>query len=350
MPEPELNQTSQTDTDSEPLILVVDDDMGILKAVERTLRKSPVTVILANSSKEAINILSEKNIAVVISDYMMPGMNGLELLSLIRQRWPKSVGIMMTACEDIRVAADAVNRHLVNSFITKPWETAALRRSVLDAVKAYNQKAEAPEEDTAMFSEIEQQASAAAFSLARAVDARDRYTHRHSERVSAYAQSLGRALGLSENLVEDLRIGGLLHDLGKIGVPDGVLLKPGRLTDEEYQAIKRHPTIGASIIEPISFSENIRDIIRYHHENHDGTGYPDRLIGNEIPLLARVIHVIDAYEAMSANRVYRGARDSEWIVGEFLRCRGSQFNPDITDVFLNELAADHFVDKSEEKE
>ncbi len=323
-------------------VLVVDDDQGILHAVERTLRSLPVNVLMADSPAKAIGILNETQIAVVLSDYMMPGMNGLEFLSLVRNRWPDTVGVMMTACDDIRVAADAVNKRLVFAFITKPWETKALRQSLMDAVEKYRNNLSQREglEGSAaksLSTEIQKRAFAAAFSLARAVDARDSYTRMHSEKVAAYSQVIGRALGLGEGELEELRIGGLLHDLGKIGISDGVLLKPGRLSKEEYDAVKKHPTIGASIVEPIEFSDNIKNIIIQHHENHDGTGYPGGLGGDEISQLARIVHVVDAYEAMSANRVYRDARESGWIVNEFIRCRGTQFDPYITDVFLGEL-------------
>jgi uncharacterized domain HDIG len=173
--------------------------------------------------------------------------------------------------------------------------------------------------------------------LALAVDARDKYTHRHSENVSALAMELGRALGLDDAAIEELRIGGLLHDVGKIGVPDSILLKPDRLTDDEYKAIQAHPVIGVSIIEPISFPWNIEAIIRQHHENHDGSGYPDGIRGEDIVLSARIVHVVDAYEAMKANRVYREARSPEWIENEFIRYRGTQFDPNVDDVFLKEL-------------
>jgi putative nucleotidyltransferase with HDIG domain len=328
--------------ESLPVVLIVDDDPGILKAVERTLRKLPIDVVAANGPDQAIEVLSQGSVSVMVSDYMMPGMNGLELLTLMRQKWPRTVGIMMTACEDIRVAAEAVNRRLVHAFLTKPWETKALREAVSDAVALHHRQSSGADDllarNLSLSREIDAQASAAAFSLARAVDARDPYTHRHSEKVSAFALALGRSLKLDDEQMEELRIGGLLHDLGKIGVSDGILLKPGRLTAEEYQAIQRHPKIGASIIEPIHFSANIRLIIRQHHENHDGSGYPDGLSGDRIHLLARIVHVVDAYEAMSANRVYRTARSADWIVEEFTRCRGQQFDPQLTDVFLEELA------------
>lgn len=320
-----------------PLVVVVDDDDGILKAVDRTLRKLNVEIVLAHGPAEALRLLSERQAAVVMSDYMMPGMNGIELLSLVRQKWPSTIGIMMTACEDIRIAADAVNRHLVNAFITKPWDTNVLRQAVNDAVETNLRNHAEPSARASVAKELELQASNAAFSLARAVDARDRYTHSHSEKVAVFGIFIGRLLGLDSGVLEDMRIGGLLHDLGKIGVSDGVLLKAGRLTDEEYKAIRLHPVIGTQIIEPIPFSELIRGIVRYHHENHDGSGYPDGIAGADIPLPSRIIHVVDAYEAMSANRIYRSALPRERIIAEFERCRGTQFDPDVTDIFLRAL-------------
>ncbi len=329
--------------DDDPIVLIVDDEEAILLAVRRQLRRSKVKVVAAISPSEAISVLSQQDVAVMISDYMMPGMNGLELLALVRRRWPKVVGIMMTACDDIRVAADAVNRNLVKAFITKPWDSEVLRRSVEDGVRNHKVLMDGGGDDAggsqALAREIELQATSAAFALARAVDARDEYTHRHSEKVALYAVALGKAMGLPDLVLEDLRIGGLLHDLGKIGVPDQILLKPGKLTDEEYAVIKRHPQVGASIVEPMKFSENIHGIIRHHHENYDGTGYPDGLGGGEILLPARIVHLVDAYEAMTSNRVYRDACDSEYIRKEFLRCRASQFDPQVTDAFVVELEA-----------
>jgi putative nucleotidyltransferase with HDIG domain len=259
----------------------------------------------------------------------------------VRQNWPATVGIMMTACGDIQVAADVVNRRLVNYFISKPWDGKLFVTLVKEAVDVHRALEKNPggtfQVDATLLRNIREQASKAAFSLARAVDARDQYTHRHSENVSALAVELGRALGLDDVAIEELRIGGLLHDVGKIGVSDSILLKPDRLTEEEYAAIKAHPVIGVSIIEPISFPWNIEAIIRQHHENYDGSGYPDGIRGEDIVLSARIIHVVDAYEAMKADRVYRKARTSEWIESEFTRCRGTQFDPNVDDVFLKEL-------------
>jgi putative nucleotidyltransferase with HDIG domain len=318
-------------------VLAVDDDPGILDALRRVLRIPGVELHLAHGPMEAMGKMQEIQAAVVISDHMMPVMTGVELLSLIRQNWPATVCIMMTACEDMRVAQDVINRQLVHFFVTKPWDSRALRELVQKALRVHEDlRAAAGPRAADLQKDIRENAGKAAFSLARAVDARDNYTRRHSENVAAYAQVVGRAMKLGPHQLEELRIGGLLHDVGKIGISDGILLKPGRLTEEEFQVIRQHPTIGESIVEPIAFPWNIAAIVGQHHENYDGSGYPRGLAQDQIVLSAHIIHVVDAYEAMSANRVYRTAREPSWILAEFNRCRGSQFSPAVVDVFLAE--------------
>jgi len=331
-----------------PVVLVVDDEAPIRQALRRLLRRFPIEVVTTGSPHEAITILTEREVAVVVTDYMMPGMNGLELLTLIRQRWPKVIGIMITACSDVRLAAEAVNQRLIRAFITKPWDLTELREQIMDAIRATKARTEAEEDELlirmSMARDVEKKAGAAAFSLARAMDARDPYTCRHSENVSVLAKRVAEAMDLSDEVIEDLRIGGLLHDIGKIGVSDAVLLKEGRLSDEEYAAIKRHPQIGASIIEPLQFSPGIAAIIAQHHENCDGSGYPLGIKEDAIKFPARIVHVVDAYEAMASDRVYRRALQPELIIEQFQRFKGTQFDPAVTAIFLG-LLAEGAVDK-----
>jgi putative nucleotidyltransferase with HDIG domain len=175
--------------------------------------------------------------------------------------------------------------------------------------------------------------------MARALDARDPYTAGHSDRVSEYSLAIARVLGCPPGEIEILRIGARLHDIGKIGVPDGVLQKPGRLTEEEFDLIKQHPEIGRRILENVSRFREYLPIIELHHENFDGSGYPHRLRGEEVPLLARIVHVADAYDAMTSDRAYR-SRLAESRVREILReCAGTQFDPVIVAAFLRILEA-----------
>jgi putative nucleotidyltransferase with HDIG domain len=162
--------------------------------------------------------------------------------------------------------------------------------------------------------------------LAVAVDAKDPYTHGHSQRVAAYAVRVARQLGLDERLMPQIEMGGLLHDVGKIGVPDHVLLKPGKLDDAEFAMIKRHTEIGHEILRPVGFEPLVTDIVRHHHERMNGRGYPDGLNGESIPLVARIVCVCDAYDTMTSERAYQRSRGHEGAVAELRKWAGEQFD------------------------
>ena len=172
-------------------------------------------------------------------------------------------------------------------------------------------------------------------SLVNALEAKDLYTGKHSERVTLYATNVGEILGCSSAQLESLRTVGYLHDIGKIGVRDSILNKPGPLTTEEYEIVKKHPVIGESIVSELGLSPEERSIVRHHHERWDGAGYPDGLSGTRIPLLARVVSVADAFDAMTSKRAYRQAMSVDESVGELLKNRSRQFDPDIVDAFID---------------
>lgn len=172
------------------------------------------------------------------------------------------------------------------------------------------------------------------FSIANAVEARDRNTGKHSFRVAEYAVSIARELGFNEKELDALHKTGLLHDIGKIGVPDSILNKPARLTDEEYAIMKTHVDIGGEILKDFTLVERVAEGAKFHHERYDGKGYPNGLKGEEIPLNARIIGIADAFDAMTANRVYRKALDMEQVVAELKRCSGTQFDPGLVEIML----------------
>lgn len=176
--------------------------------------------------------------------------------------------------------------------------------------------------------------------LAAAVDAKDAYTHAHSRNVSDLSLYLARAMGLPESQVEDIALGALLHDIGKIGVSDEVLRKPGRLNEDEWNEIKSHCEIGYTILDGIEGAEHIREMVLYHHERPDGTGYPKQLRGNDIPLAARIIGVADAFDSMTAERVYQKPRSPEQAITEILRLRGQQFDADVVDALCHLMVYD----------
>jgi len=185
--------------------------------------------------------------------------------------------------------------------------------------------------------ELEKERLASIEILRRSVDAKDTYTRGHSDRVSEYAVLIGEKLGLSKEDLQVLKIGGLFHDIGKIGIPDKILLKEGKLTDEEYNEIKTHPSIGAHILENSTIFEEMIPIVLGHHERFDGFGYPQKLKGENIPLMARIVAVADTFDAMTSKRSYRNSLPLDVVKSEFERCKSSQFDPNIADIFLDIL-------------
>lgn len=168
----------------------------------------------------------------------------------------------------------------------------------------------------------------------------------HSDRVSEYSVLIGKYMGLSEDDLKTLRIGGLFHDVGKIGVPDSILLKTDKLTDDEYSEIKNHPTIGAHILSTATIFQELIPIVKHHHEKYDGTGYPSKLAGENIPLFARIAAVADTFDAMTSKRTYRNALPLDVVTSEIERCKGTQFDPHIADVFLD-ILKNHYDEISE---
>lgn len=168
----------------------------------------------------------------------------------------------------------------------------------------------------------------------------------HSDRVSEYSVLIGKYMGLPEDDLKTLRIGGLFHDVGKIGVPDSILLKTDKLTDDEYSEIKNHPTIGAHILSTATIFQDLIPIVKHHHEKYDGTGYPSKLAGEDIPFFARIAAVADTFDAMTSKRTYRDALPLDVVIAEIERCKGTQFDPKIADVFLD-ILKNHYDEISE---
>ena len=177
--------------------------------------------------------------------------------------------------------------------------------------------------------------------LRQTVEAKDPYTRGHSDRVSEFSVLIGKKMGLDEATLHTLKIGGLFHDIGKIGIPDSILLKESKLSDDEYSQIKNHPSIGAHILGSAEIFKDIIPIVKHHHERYDGNGYPSRLKGEEIPYIARIAAVADTFDAMTSRRSYRGPIDIEHVKEEIKRCEGTQFDPQIAEVFLDILNNDY---------
>ena len=345
-------------------VLFVDDEAMVLKTLERLFRNEPVDVYTAPSAPEAFGLLEAAPIQVVVSDQHMPGTTGVHLLAQVRARYPDIVRIMLTGYTEMNIAVEAINEGEVYRLMTKPWNDEEMRATIRQALDTYEMRREIARlnlitqrqnrvleemnrnlehkvrERTKEVHEKHEELRTAYVStvraLAEAVDAKDAYTRGHSERVGIYASRIARELGCEAKFIERIYLAGLLHDIGKIGVPDAIITKPGRLTREEYDAMKRHPEIGARILEPVSFLSDVVPCVRHHHEWYDGSdrGYPDRLNGRGIPFPSRIILVADTVEAMTSDRPYRKALPIDTVIDEVNRYRGTQFDPEVALAFL----------------
>ena len=348
----------------EHTVLFVDDEVNILKAIKRLLRHEPMNVLTASRPQEALEMLESSDAQVVVSDQRMPEMSGVDLLSSIRERHSDMVRMMLTGYTEMNIAVEAINRGEIYRLITKPWNDDELKATLRQAfdhhdlkgeIKRLNQvtreqnfklqdmnkNLEAKVRERTLQLDLKNQELRTAYiqtigALAEAIDAKDSYTRGHSERVAVYASRIARRMSMHKDMIERVYFSGLLHDVGKIGIPDAIITKPARLTAEEYDEIKKHPEIGAKILEPVEFLSNVVPCVRHHHEWFDGSdrGYPDRLMGDKIPLPSRVILVADTVEAMTSDRPYRKALPIDTVVAELRKYSGSQFDPVVVDAFL----------------
>jgi len=331
----------------EDQILIVDDEKIICSVIAQRLTREGYSCVTAQNGKEAFECFCKRSFSLVISDIRMPEKDGLELLRLVKAVRPNMKFIIMTAYAEIGVAVEAM--HLgANDLLLKPFE---LELVVFSVKKALEQKKMEEElesyhknlkklvaERTAKLQEAYRTLKKAHWDsvkvLAEAIDAKDPYTRGHSDRVRQMSLQIANSLGFTEERMEVLEYGALLHDIGKIGIQDEILRKPGSLNAGEFQMIREHPLIGVKIVEGIEFFKDKIPMIRNHHEQFDGKGYPDGLAGEAIPLEARIIAVPDAFDAMASLRPHQKTRSLEDILTEMEQNRGRQFDPTILEIFL----------------
>lgn len=349
--------------DDRPTILLVDDEENVLNSLKRSLRRENYTILTATSGEEAMDIIRSNDISVVMTDERMPEMNGVEVLDNIREWSPQTFRIILTGYADLKAAIGSINRGEVHRFITKPWEEEDLKLVINDGIQRYNllmdnqrlhvvtmeQRNELKALNEQLEKKIRERTKELEANqitikknyfetiqaLAFAVDERDSYTHHHSKRVTEISLIIARDLGLSEQEQNRLRVAALLHDIGKIGIADHILLKPSKLTEEEFEEIKTHPSKGAKILEPIKEMSDVIPSIRHHHERFDGKGYPDGQRGLAIPTGARILAVSDAYDAMTSNRAYRSSLGHEKAIERLRENTGFQFDPTVVKSFFN---------------
>jgi putative two-component system response regulator len=324
-------------------ILIVDDEQSVRGVLRRALANCDYDLQEAVNGEEALHLLETGGADLVLSDLLMPRMTGMELLARAKSIDDTIGFIMLTGVGTMENAIEAL-RQQADDYLLKPFNIEEVRISVSRALRhrqllrenrAYQVDLEQRVEEQSR--KIERLLLEGLLIVASAVEARDGYTGEHVGRVTRYAVATGNRLGLDREALRALWMGAILHDVGKIGIPDNILKKPGPLTPEEFEVMRQHPLISAAIVERSSFLKPALPGILHHHERWDGRGYPYGLRGDSIPLHGRIISVADSFDAMTTQRPYREKRPPEVAVGELKRCVGTQFDRNIVEAFVDAM-------------
>ncbi|MBN2244057.1 MAG: response regulator [Acidobacteria bacterium] len=328
-------------------ILIVDDEPNVRSVLLSHFKNEGSDCCASPDAFDALAKIKNQRFSLVISDVMMPGMSGMELLRLVRKRDPETAFIMITGLADINTAVDSL-RIGASDFITKPFELPSVRRAVGRALerrrlliqnRRHQEELERKVQERTLelneaLYDIEESYKITLEALVMALDAREHETSAHSQRVREYTLTLARQFGLSHDDFVHLGRGALLHDVGKIGVRDSILLKPGKLTEAEWVEMKKHPQIGYEILQNIEFLSPAAEMVLCHQERWDGRGYPNGLKGTSIPIGARIFAVVDTLDAMTSDRPYRKALSFDVALDEIRAGSGTQFDPHVVEAFL----------------
>jgi putative nucleotidyltransferase with HDIG domain len=328
-------------------LLCVDDDKTILNAFERDLMGINIKLSLAHSAEEGLRKLEKEQFALVLTDLRMPGTDGITFLQKVAKKSPDTVRMLISGRADFSSAVDAINKAGLFSFIAKPWNTETLKETIESALAHYDILKENKRLTSALSEkcaelgfltinlekEVQARTTSMLLGMVNALDLRDTETHWHSKRVALYSHKLAEKLAISDKEMLDIERGALLHDVGKIGVSDTILLKPGKLTPQEWQEMRRHADYGYQIIKNIDFLGNARKLVWQHHERWDGKGYPKGLAGKDIYIGARIFAIIDTYDAITSDRPYRKAQSHQVACAEIEKMAGTQFDPEIVKIW-----------------
>ncbi|MHB9131876.1 MAG: HD-GYP domain-containing protein [Armatimonadota bacterium] len=316
---------------SEPIrILVVDDEEVVREPLTEALGWVGYSADGAGSVDEALEMLLRNEYDLLFCDLVMPGANGFTLMEVVRRQYPELAVIVLTGHATVELTQKAI--HLgAQDFIIKPFSVRELPFIVERNMERLRLEAQLREQRTEHLLIQTIQA------LTAAIEAKDPYTAGHSQKVAHLALLFAQALGLNDTDVFVLRLAGLMHDVGKIGIPEGILLKPDKLNEREWEIMKQHPVIGAEIVGQIGDLDFVSKVVRSHHERWDGTGYPDGLQGQTIPLLSRILYLSDAYDALTADRSYRTGMSHSQALTIIKRLTGSHFDGELVQVLEEEV-------------
>jgi len=324
--------------------LVVDDDESITRQLTKVLESMGYEVVAYTDAAKAAE---EKNFDIVLTDFMMPQLNGVELLGILKGANPAAVRLLLTAAGDFKVATEAVNQGEVFRLLGKPWTISELTSAVRQAVEHYHlvqenerlgrelgaKNAELVEVNHNLEHLVVERTNGLLDGMISALDFRDTETQWHSRRVSLNARRIAEEAGIRGRELDVIEQGALLHDIGKIGVRDSILLKPGPLTPEEWVEMKLHPEIGFRMLSKMPYLHDASLIVLQHQERWDGHGYPKGLLGEEIVVGARIFVIADTMDAITSDRPYRKGRSLAVAKEEIRRCTGSQFDPALVEAF-----------------
>jgi response regulator RpfG family c-di-GMP phosphodiesterase len=328
-------------------VLIVDDDADVREMLHEIFALGGYRCRLATNGQEALDAFATERPPLTVTDVKMPVMDGLEFVKRAHALDPDAVVLVLTGVGDVKTAVESLTGGAYD-FILKPVNPDELLRVAQRALEHRQQRlerreehetlerrvAEATRELNVTLRQLQDSYRSTLVALGSALDIRDEGTHGHSWRVHGYSLALARAHGVPDEDLRDIEYGVLLHDIGKIGIPDAILLKPGPLTPDEWKIMRRHPGIGRRLIEKIPFLQGAVPIVFHHHERWDGAGYPLGLRGEAIPLGARIFAVADALDAMTFDRPYSRAVSFETATQEIQRCAGTHFDPAVVVTFL----------------
>ena len=335
-----LQRQMTENTNEKYRIIAVDDEEGIIESLSVFLKRTDYEFVGITDPVEAIETVKREHFDLMLLDFMMMPLHGDQVVEEIRKFNKELYILLLTGHKDLAPPLETIKRLDIQGYCEKSDKFDQLLLLIESGIKSIKQMHEIKrinEELAESNEKLEQAYLDMIQTLRYTVEAKDSYTRGHSDRVSEYSVLIGKKLGLSEEELKTLRIGGLFHDIGKIGIPDRILLKTEKLTDDEYSEIKNHPSIGAHILGASSIFNNIIPIVKHHHERFDGRGYPSGLKGEEIPYMARIAALADTFDAMTSRRSYRNALELDVVLAEIERCKGTQFDPELADVFLDIL-------------
>ena len=335
-----MRKNIYSNENSQYKIIAVDDEPGVLDSLKVFLSKAGYKFIGVTNPVEAIELVKEEHFDLMLLDFIMTPLHGDQVVEEIRKFNKDLYILLLTGHKDLAPPLETIRRLEIQGYCEKSDKFDQLLLLVESGIKAISQmnlirKINTELKDT--YHKLEQAYLESIETLRFTVEAKDTYTRGHSDRVSEYSVLIGKKLGLSGEDINTLKVGGLFHDIGKIGVPDSILLKNAKLTDEEYSEIKNHPSIGAHILSNATIFKDALPVVKHHHERYDGTGYPGKLKGEDIPLLARIAAVADSFDAMTSRRTYRNSMDLDFVKTEIERCKATQFDPICADAFLDIL-------------